>query len=197
MPGWDSQTEYRLTDAGDVLKTQEFNPRKFAELVLYSAHKSENDPYFGAVKLNKILYYSDFNAYRRLGHSITGAEYRKFNEGPAPHEMLSMRKTMLDSQSILIESRQFFNNVQQRIVANREPDISVFSAEETEIVDETIYVLWNMSERQVSDLSHTEIGWKVARPGETIPYHTAWLSSGPIPQDAEEYWREVVRSNAK
>ena len=179
------------------MKAQEFNPRKFTELVLYIAHKSENDPYFGAVKLNKILYYADFNAYRRLGHSITGAEYRKLNEGPAPREMLSMRKIMLDSQSITIESRQFFNNVQQRIVANREPNIGVFSAEETEIVDETIYALWNMSARQVSDLSHTEIGWKVARQGETIPYHTAWLSSDPIPQEAEEYWREVIKNDAK
>lgn len=175
---------------------QEFNPKKFSELVLYVAHKSKDDPYFGAVKLNKILYYADFNAYRCLGHSITGAEYRKLNEGPAPREMLSVRKTMLDSRSITIESRPFFNNVQQRIVAIREPDISVFSTEETKIVDETIFALRYMSARQVSDLSHTEIGWKVAQQGETIPYHTAWLSSDPIPQEAEEYWREV-RSNAK
>ena len=179
------------------MKAQEFDPRKFTELVLYIAHNSEKDPYFGAVKLNKILYYADFNAYRRLGHSITGAEYRKLNEGPAPREMLSMRKIMLESQAIIIESRQFFNNVERRIVANREADVSVFSTEETEIVDETIYALWNMSARQVSDLSHTEIGWKVVQPGEAIPYHTAWLSPGPIPQEAEEYWREVVGSNAK
>ena len=179
------------------MNAQEFNPRKFAEMVLYIARTSEKDPHFGAVKLNKILYYADFNAYRRLGHSITGAEYQKLNEGPAPREMVSMRKTMLDSQSAVIESRPFFNTVQQRIIAVKDPDVSVFSIKEMEIIDETISVLWNMSARQASELSHTEIGWKVARPGETIPYPTAWLSSDPIPQEAEEYWREVVGSDAR
>ena len=175
------------------METQEFDQRKFSELVIYIASKSENDPRFGAVKLNKILYYADFNAYRILGNSITGAEYRKLNEGPAPREMLSMRKFMLDTQSIKIEFRQYFNGVQQRVIALREPNISVFSAEEKEIVDETIFALWDMSARQVSDLSHTELGWKIAHFGETIPYHTAWLSSDPIPQEAEEYWQEVNR----
>ena len=179
------------------METQEFDQRKFSELVIYIASKSESDPRFGAVKLNKILYYADFNAYRILGHSITGAEYRKLNEGPAPREMLCIRKTMLDAQSIKVEFRQYFNGVQQRVVALREPDISIFSTDEIGIVDETISVLWNMSARQASDLSHTEIGWKVARPGETIPYQTAWLSSDPIPQEAEEYWREVTGSGAR
>lgn len=179
------------------METQKFDQRKFAELVLYIAGKSEVDPRFSTVKLNKILYYADFNAYRRLGHSITGAEYRKLNEGPSPREMLSTRKIMLDSQSIKIEFRQYFNGVHQRIIALNEPDISVFSADELGIVDETISVLWSMSARQASDLSHTEIGCKVARPGEAIPYQTAWLSSDPIPQEAEEYWREVTGSGAR
>ena len=164
---------------------------------MYIARQSEDDPRFGAVKLNKILYYADFNAYRRIGHSITGAEYRKLSEGPAPRQMLASRRTMLDSQTIAIEHRPYFNGVQQRIVALREPDTGIFSSEEMEIVDETVGALWAMSARQVSDLSHTEIGWRVARRGEIIPYETAWLSTDPIPQDAEEYWRMTAGSNAR
>ncbi len=179
------------------MESTRFQQKRFSELVLYIARRSEDDPRFGAVKLNKILYYADFNAYRLLGHSITGAEYRKLNEGPAPREMLSVLRTMLDSQSINIEFRPYFNGVQQRIVALGEPDTSVFSSREVEIVDEAISALWNMSARQVSDLSRTEIGWKAAHQGETIPYQTAWLSSDPIPQEAEEYWREAASSNAR
>ena len=47
---------------------QKFNEGKFRELILYVARRSEDDKYFGAVKLNKILYFSDFNAYRELGN---------------------------------------------------------------------------------------------------------------------------------
>lgn len=64
------------------------NKEKFRELILYVANMSRNDPDFGAVKLNKILYYADFRAYRELGRPISGAAYRKLSEGPAPRQLL-------------------------------------------------------------------------------------------------------------
>ena len=179
------------------MKESVFDPKKFSELVLLIAQQSEEDPRFGAVKLNKILYFADFNAYRRLGRPITGADYQKLNEGPAPRQMLAIRRSLLDAGSIDVDIRPYFNGVQQRVLALREPDTTVFSPGELEIISETISALWNMSARQVSELSHTEIGWKVAGQGETIPYETAWLSSDPIPQDAEEYWREASSSIAR
>lgn len=168
-----------------------FDQQKFRELILYIAAKSGDDPRFGAVKLNKILYFSDFIAFRKLGHSITGATYRKLNEGPVPREMLSTRTLMLDTNEVTIEYRQYFNGVQQRIVPLREPNTDIFAQAELDIVNEAITELWSMNARQTSDYSHMEIGWKAARTGEDIPYETAWLSPDPIPQEAEEYWHEV------
>ena len=72
---------------------RQFDGSKFRELVLYIAEQSEGDPRFGAVKLNKILYYSDFEAFRVLGESITGATYRKLSEGPAPLQMLETKES--------------------------------------------------------------------------------------------------------
>jgi len=50
--------------------------------VLYLSQRSADDPGFGMVKLNKLLYRADFEAYRLLGHSITGAVYEKQDFGP-------------------------------------------------------------------------------------------------------------------
>ncbi|MEP6936295.1 MAG: type II toxin-antitoxin system antitoxin SocA domain-containing protein [Nitrospirota bacterium] len=47
------------------------------------AHKGKTDPRLGSVKLNKLLYYADFTAYRNLEKAITGAEYQHLPEGPA------------------------------------------------------------------------------------------------------------------
>ena len=60
----------------DEVGRDAYDAKKFCELVLYIAKRSEDDPRFCAVKLNKIMYYSDFGAYRRLGQSITGANYQ-------------------------------------------------------------------------------------------------------------------------
>src|ERR1035437_1475045 len=63
---------------------QKPNDDKLRELVLYIATASEGDEPFGKVKLNKILFFADFEAYRRFVRSITGHEYQKLAQGPAP-----------------------------------------------------------------------------------------------------------------
>ena len=171
----------------DEVGRDAYDAKKFCELVLYIAKRSEDDPRFGAVKLNKIMYYSDFGAYRRLGQSITGANYQKLSEGPAPRQMLWERRVLLDSGHIRMESRQYFSGVQQRVVAEREPDVGVFTTEELGIVDEAIESMRYMTARQASDFSHQEPGWILTHPGETIPYQSAWLSPEPLTQEAEEY----------
>ena len=56
---------------------------RLRELILLICKGSEGDPRFGAVKLNKLLFYCDFSAYAKLGKSITGQEYLALPEGPA------------------------------------------------------------------------------------------------------------------
>ncbi len=164
----------------------DFNQEKFRNLILYVAGRSKDDVFFGAVKLNKILFYSDFYAYRKLGKPITGAKYQKLGEGPAPKQMVPVRRTMADSDQIDIEHRPYFSGVQQRIVPKTKPKMHLFSKDELAIVDEVIKFFWSKTAREVSDYSHREPGWKAAQPREVIPYETAWLSGDSIEQEAEE-----------
>lgn len=48
-------------------RSAQTDDRKMKELILYLASRSEEDPRFSATKLNKLLFYCDFTAYRRLG----------------------------------------------------------------------------------------------------------------------------------
>lgn len=173
-------------------RTIRFNPRKFRELILHISRQSQDDPRFGATKLNKILYFADFAAYRRLGRPITGARYQRLEEGPAPRQLLPTREQMLDSQEIELQQRDYFWGVQQRVVPLREPDTAVFTAEELAIVDEVIKDLWPFNAHEVSRMSHDEPGWKLVRPGEDIPYKAAWLSSAPLTAEEEEVGRQLA-----
>ena len=170
----------------------EFNPVKFRELVLFIAQESQGDERFGAVKLNKVLYYSDFYAYRMLGRPITGAHYQKLAEGPAPREWPPLRRQMVDAGDAVIESRPYFDSVQQRIMPLRPAKTDSFSHREMDLVREVIRFFWPKTAREVSDFSHQEIGWQAAKPRETIPYEAAWLAAGPLSQEAEEYAGEVA-----
>ena len=169
---------------------------KLRELIVYIATKSETDERFGATKLNKILYYSDFYAYRRLGKPITEAEYQHLQQGPAPRGLLEAQRSLIDDGSALFLTRTRFNFTQHRIAPRREPDLSLFSGSEIDIVDSVIQSLWAMTGKQASDMSHEEIGWRVTDEFETIPYRTAWLSAQPLTDEQIEQGKEIAKRHA-
>ena len=170
-------------------KKFKLDSEKFRELIVYVAAQSANDPTFGAIKLNKVLYYSDFAAYRQLGQPITGATYGKFFEGPAPLELPDVRRELIDSGDATSEERPYFAGSVVRLVirTGREPNRELFRPGELEIVDQVVDFFEGKTEREVADFSHKEPGWAVARDREDIPYETAWMSSGPISREAEEW----------
>lgn len=159
---------------------------KMRELILYLAAKSETDPRFSSTKLNKLLFYCDFGAYRQLGRSITGHSYQKLQFGPVPKVMLPILEQMkLDRECVEIE-RDHFGRSQRRVVALRAPDVSLFTAEELRLADRILEELWRSNATEVSDLSHDFIGWKAAALNEIIPYETVFVGDPGLPVSEEE-----------
>ena len=76
--------------------------RKLAELILFISERSEGDPRFGAAKLVKLLFYSDFQAFRMWKHSITGQEYSMTENGPTPRRLENVRKVLVDRSELAI-----------------------------------------------------------------------------------------------
>ncbi len=167
--------------------------QKFRELILYIARESEQDEHFGATKLNKILFYSDFWAYRKLGQSITGQQYQKLGKGPAPRRLLPVVRKMEESRDCVVAEREYFGRTQKVLLARREPDLSLFSGAEIAIVRDVIERLQGLNATGVSELSHQFIGWQLAEEGEDIPYSTALLGQPRPPTPSEiEYARKLA-----
>jgi hypothetical protein len=168
---------------------------RLKEAILYVSKSCEDDPKFGAIKLNKILYYADFQAYRELGRSITGATYQHLPEGPAPRELLPARQELLDEDALSLDYKQVFSYVQQRTVARRDANPEVFESWEMDkrILDKAIDFLAPYWGSEVSKISHDEWGYRLTSEGEEIPYRTAWLSPESTQDDlaaAISVWEE-------
>ena len=177
------------------LRTFKFDRERFKELIVYVVERCQDDPAFGAVKLNKILYYADFDTYRLLGTPISGATYRKLQAGPAPRELLMARDELIAERRIRQESRPYFNRRQRRLVLEEGEgaNAETFSAQEREIIDSAIAFLWPMSAREASDYAHRELGWSLAAEREVIPYQSAFLSADPMDQETEEAGLRIGR----
>lgn len=154
---------------------QEYDERKFRELVVLVAGRLADDEAGGATKLNKVLYFADFAHVRRTGRSITGAEYQKLTHGPAPRRLLPVRSDLLESGQAELEEQNFLGYTQHRLVPTRVADLSVFDTDELRTIDCVFSDLAGMNGREVSDLSHEEAGWRLTDEGETIPYAAALI----------------------
>jgi hypothetical protein len=160
--------------------------QRFRELIVYASQRCADDPHFGATKLNKILYYSDFRAFERLGEPITGFAYFALPEGPAPYLLRPVRRELENEGAIQVDTKTVGNHVQYRTTALRDAYLDLFTQAELAIVDEVIEELRPKTAKQVSKESHG-IAWKT-RPLESyIPYEAVYYSDEEAtPSDISE-----------
>ncbi len=149
------------------------------ELILYISDRCLDDPTFGATKLNKILYFSDFLSFMYHGEPITGVEYMKLKNGPVPRRLVPIREEMQLEGDIVIKSRLFGAYEQHRVIALRDASLDRFTARDIDLVNQVINALWGKTAAQVSDISHN-ITWDIAREKDSIPYQASLLSDKGI-----------------
>ncbi len=171
----------------------EYDERKFKELLLYVAHRLSGDRAGGSTKLNKVLFFADFTHVRRTGTAITGAEYQKLPQGPAPRRLLPVREQLLANSEARLVREEFLGYEVHRLVPLRAADTSVFTASELETIDGVLADLAGLNARQVSDLSHDEAGWRLTDDGEVIPYESALVGARQVrTPTSERLEREVA-----
>jgi Antitoxin SocA-like, Panacea domain len=168
---------------------------RLRELILYVAQKCTDDSTYSSTKLNKILFFSDFSAYGKYGKPITGVEYMRIDNGPAPRIMKPVLTEMeKEDKEIVIVKRPYFGYEQHRIVPLREPDLDRFTARDIAMVDDVIKTLWGLSATDVSRISHS-IAWKAAGDRQTIPYEAVFLSDDGLTDKDIYRTKELAREN--
>lgn len=169
-----------------------YDESKFAEVLLYVAKALQDDSAGGAVKINKALFNADFAHMRAYGRPITGAEYQKLPMGPAPRRLLPVRTRLIENGSAMLREEMRLGYKLQRLVPLREPDVSLLTDTEMEMLDEAIESMTGRTGTQVSDASHTEPGWRMVDDNETIPYETAFLRRPVVTEAVRRRIRELA-----
>ncbi len=154
---------------------------KLAELILYISQKCATDQKFGATKLNKILYLSDFLSFGNWGEPITGVEYQHLRLGPAPRRLIPVRDSLQSAGKLAVQSLPLRSGKQQtRTVNLTDPNLKLFSGREIALVDSVIEDLWDLDADESSEFSHRFVGWKMTKEGQNIPYGSIFISDEPL-----------------
>ncbi|MDB5659823.1 MAG: hypothetical protein JWS10_2438 [Cypionkella sp.] len=153
---------------------------RLRQLILYICTKNIGAKYFGRVKLNKILWKSDFSSYAIRQVPVTGRAYQRLPQGPAPKEMMPLYREMLRDGVVREEITDFGGGkIEKRPSALHQPNLALFSAEDISFVDSAITYYWAMTGTETSDDSHGA-AWSTRHDGDPMPYESAFLSDRPL-----------------
>jgi hypothetical protein len=153
---------------------------RLRQLILYVAHECRDAVRFGGIKLNKILWKSDFDSYASRRVPVTGRRYQREKFGPVPHEMLPLHRDMLNRGQIRVDQVYFGDDVvENRTIPLVLHNLALFTPVDLQFVDDSIRYHWNLTGMETSDDSHG-VAWRTRADGEPLPYEAAFLSDKPL-----------------
>lgn len=171
---------------GDINKTR--------NLILHICKKLEHTDNFGATLLNKMLYYIDNVHYLKHGEPISHLTYIKQKNGftPKPSEFLMVRDLLVEHGEAELREVEYFGKIQKRLFALSEPELGDFSPDEIALIDNIVEQLKDMRAVEISELSHSEINWQIAKPMEELPFYTYLLTEEPVTDEDRAWARDII-----
>lgn len=164
------------------------NKGKFKALVHYVCEKADNPAVLGAVKLNKVLWYSDVVNYLITGTAITGESYVKRQHGPVARHLMKAIDELVAQGKIARGHVDHFGFMKHEYIAIQPADVSAFTPEEISLVDSAFeYVCLHHTAKSISEETHDVI-WQLAEIGEEIPYYTVFAASVGEVDEADVAW---------
>ena len=160
-------------DISDHIEMREIpkeNLKKFKEVLLYILGKVGSRPNIGQTVLYKLLYFIDFDFYEKFEEQLIGATYIKNTYGPTPVSFAKIVKQM-ESEGKLVEVKsKYFDHDQTKYIPVKEADVSSLSGKELKHIDNEIERLAHLTAKQLSELSHKDTPWLVAKDKGVINY---------------------------
>lgn len=170
----------------------QFDKAKLHAVILYVCGKCEPAE-LGAVKLHKVLYYTDMLRYLGEGSPITGSVYRKRPFGPTCDQLLSALRELSNQNKIEIREVDFFSYKKKEYHLIGEGDYSRLSGSELAFIDNVIaFVCGENSAKTISEISHSA-AWEAAEMGEELPYNSVYhIFANQVSPEALEWATDVA-----
>ena len=148
-------------------KKTTYDPQKQQTMILYYVG-SINNKFLGKTKLMKLLYYNDYEWIQQKGISMSGDTYLAMPYGPIPkHAQQALQQ--LEKKGVLrVEMTKLADYDQERYLALQDPDLSCFSRQEIEHLNEIARRFEFWTAKQMSDLTHEDWPWLSTQLGKEI-----------------------------
>jgi DNA-binding transcriptional regulator YiaG len=155
---------------------KEFMPQALIEMMVFYAAKPSG---VLKTKLNKLLWYADFIHYRYYRRSISGATYVHLPYGPVPDNYGVYLASLCANETLVLEEIDFGPDstgehmIGEKLVAKREPRPEYLPENAYTILEAVYRYFRQTGSKEISRLSHEEIGYTATEHMEPISYEYA------------------------
>ena len=156
-----------------------FDFLKFKNTLLYIIEKTAGKVNINESILFKILYLIDFNNYEIYESHLSSIQYRKLSGNCFPKNIDTILKKLLDSESILRIKTKINGVIQLRYIPLEKSDLTLMLASEKEVIDQTIDLVSNWTEGQISAYTINDMPIKATKEGDDINYELAFYREAP------------------
>lgn len=143
---------------------------KFKQVLLYIISKVGGRPNIGQTAIYKLLYFIDFDYYEKFQEYLIGAKYIKNTHGPTPVSFAKIARDLTHERKLVEVKSKYFNYDQTKYMVTTEPDVSLLSARELKHIDDELIRLASKTATELSDFSHKDTPWKVAKDRQELNY---------------------------
>ncbi len=135
-------------------------PKRIANMLTYLIRHSKPD-FNDKLKLNKLLFFTDFTHYKNYGKSISGLSYRAIQYGPVPANYDNIYAYLENEQLITPQFLKLANGGAREVfISEADFDKTLFNDEEIQTISTIAERFADISTWDIVDLSHKEKAWK-------------------------------------
>ena len=156
--------------------------QKLEEATHYILSKCSGKSTFTKTVLFKLLYFSDFNFFKKNHKSITGESYRKLDYGPAPSHFSEIIDSLVKSGKV--KSMVNVEGVSRYKVLSS-PEIKYLGDEEVDMINKVIEKVGHCTATEISKLSHEDTPWQVTGDKEIIEYNLVFYRDESVAKKLE------------
>jgi uncharacterized phage-associated protein len=171
------------------------NEKKLKNIILYILGTYNNSK-LTETKLQKLLYFCDFDHFEKYGKSITGYTYYKNHFGPTIKSLPSiMGELEKDGYIAIIRQNNYYGTQQTNFSLMKLVDTD-FDDSEKLIIDRVNNAYASLTSRQISTLSHRDPPYVVAKDRERLDYESVIYRADEdeeedIDEEAQKYFEDI------
>ncbi|MCX6726349.1 MAG: DUF4065 domain-containing protein [Candidatus Shapirobacteria bacterium] len=154
----------------DIMAENIVDENKYREVLLETLkYGADSDGKITKTKLAKLIYLNDFGWYYHNLESMTGAKYRRLQQGPVPNLYFATLEELNEEGLINFDMSDDCQLISLS-KAGKQIEKELLSLKEINFIKKVSQKWQGVRAKEIVAFTHEQLPYKICNPGEVIPY---------------------------